>query len=102
MTSLIIMTVAPSDRVDLERLVRLRPLREEIEDHIERYRRAVEQVSTERIGNRRGHGSGARALDRLAHALDADRILRIGLVDRTPSDLGRNVEIGRRLRLIEQ
>src|SRR5579871_7055118 len=102
MTSLIIMAVAPSDRVDLERLVRLRPLREEIEDHVERHRRAVEQMSTERIGNRRSDGGGAGALDGLAYTLYADRVLRISLVDRTPRDLGRNVEIGRGLRLVEQ
>ena len=75
--------------------MRLRPLREEIEDHIERHRRPVEQMSTERIGNRRGDGSCAGALDRLADALDADRVLRIGLVNCTPSNFGGNVEIGR-------
>src|SRR5260370_12609943 len=99
MTSLIIMAVAPSDRVDLERLMRLRPLREEIEDHVERHRRPVEQMSAERIGNRTGDGGGAGALHRLAHALDADRVLRIGLVHPAPSDLSRNVEIGPGLRL---
>ena len=45
---------APSNRVDLERLVRLRPLREEVEDHVDRHRGAVEQVAAERVRDRRG------------------------------------------------
>src|SRR5260370_8440231 len=87
MTSLIIMAVAPSDRVDLERLMRLRPLREEIKDHVERHRRPVEQMSTERIGNRRGDGGGAGALHRLPHPLYPDRVLPTGPVDPPPSAL---------------
>src|SRR5260370_16758890 len=93
MTSLIIMAVAPSDRVDLERLMRLRPLREEIEDHVERHRRPVEQMSAVRIGNRRGDGGSAGALHRLAHPLAPHRVLPNCRSALTPSNIRRHLRI---------
>src|SRR6516164_2946948 len=100
--SLTIMAMLPSDRVDLKRLVRLGSPGQVVDDHIGRYRCPVEEVAAKRIRDCGGDRRRPGALRRLSDTLDADRVLRIGLVDGTDADLRRHVEIARWLGLIEQ
>src|SRR5881394_716850 len=92
---------AASGRVDLQRLVRLRPAGERVHDVIARDRHTVEVVAAERVGDRADERRGARAHHGLADALRAERALRIRLVDGVGAEYRRHVEVARGLRLVE-
>src|SRR3954465_11772903 len=99
--SLTIIFPPSSNRIDLEGLVRRWAPRQMIDDHVGRHRRAVEQVSAQGIGDGRCDGGGPGAQHRFADPLNPDGVLRIGLFDRSPADLDRNIEIGGQLALVE-
>src|SRR6185295_15857509 len=93
---------ARSGRVDLQRLVRLRPTAKRVDDLIARDGHAVEVVAAERVRDRAEQRRGASAHHGLADTLRAERALPVRLVDRVRVEVLRDVEIGRRLGLIER